>query len=187
MRIRSRAALRACSPVLALVLLWPGEARPEQGVKADSPIVVGSKVRLVAPAVVKGRVQGIVTEMDETSLVVRSDARGFVRVGREAITRLEVSTGRHRKTLKGMVIGAGVGAVLFQTAVSDDCNGAVSPCTTSHAAAAGIGLLVGAVWGAGIGTLFKGDRWSPVSPDHLRLAVGPVGGRGLGVSLRLGW
>jgi hypothetical protein len=126
--------------------------------------------------------------MDESSLLVTTDDRVPLRVSRQAMTRLEISTGRRRKAVKGMIIGAGIGAVIFQTSVSDNCDGAVNVCTESHAAAAGLGLVAGAAWGAGIGALFKGDRWSAVPLDRANLSVAPIMGRGrLGLSLSVGW
>jgi hypothetical protein len=49
--------------------------------------------------------------MDEQSLLVSSDDHIPLRVSRQAITRLDVSTGRHRRVLKGMMIGGGIGAL----------------------------------------------------------------------------
>ena len=43
-------------------------------------------------------------------------------------------------------------------------------------------LLVGGLWGAGIGALLKGDRWSPVPTQHVRVSCAPTVGRGFGLT-----
>ena len=126
-------------------------------------------------------------EVHDGSLLVSTDDRIPLRVSRQAISHLEVSTGRRRKTLKGMIIGAGIGALVLQTAVSDNCDSAIESCYTSRAEATGIGLLGGALWGAGIGALIKGDRWSTVPLERVQLSVAPTLGRGLGLTLSVGW
>ncbi len=126
-------------------------------------------------------------EMDDKSLLVSADDRIPVRVSRQAITRLEVSTGRHRLALKGMIIGAGIGAALIgpvyhSDAKSSNCDNALVPCTTSLAGAEAVGIFVGAIYGAGIGALIKSDRWSAVPLEHVRVSLGPTRGRGVVLS-----
>lgn len=131
-------------------------------------------------------------EMDDKSLLVSADDRIPVRVSRQAITRLEVSTGRHRRALKGMFIGAGIGAALIgpayhSDAKSSNCDNALFPCTTSLAGAEAFGILVGATYGAGIGALIESDWWSAVPLEHVRVSLAPTRGRGVVLSLSVGF
>lgn len=117
------------------------------------------------------------------------DGRTPVRVAVTAITELEVSTGRHRKTVKGMLIGAGLGAALYGAVYasqgSSDCTGVSNGgvCFTSVGQAVGLGLAAGGIVGAGIGALFKGDRWARMPAEHLRVSVVPTRIPALAVSL----
>lgn len=185
MKTRSKGAIRSgLATALVSILLAPAPA-PAEDLAWGTSVMVGSKVRLLAPGALQGRLQGIVSEMDEKTLVVLQDNRP-VRVSRGAVTRLEVSTGTHRKTVKGMIIGAAIGAALFATEEpSDSCEGAVTICYTSRAGAMAWGAVGGAAWGAGIGALIKKDRWSPVALERVQLTLGPVrgGGVALGVSV----
>ena len=190
MIIRSQGTIRSgVAAALASLLLLPGEAGSQTQPEGISPVTLGSKVRLWAPTVVKGRLEGTVVESDEKSLVVGRDDRMPVRVSRQSITQLQLNTGRQRKALKGMLIGAGIGAALFQVTVSDNgnCQNAITVCTTSRGQAAGLGLAVGAAWGAGIGALIKRDRWSTVPLERVALSLGPTRGRGMGLSVSVGF
>lgn len=169
--------IRYSAAVLASMLFVQGEAWSEEQVKAVSPIALGGRVRLRAPTAVQGRIKGTVMEMDEKSLLVSADDRTPVRVPRQAITQLEVSTGRHSKALKGMLIGAAIGGVVG-VYCDLDCNAAAV-----HAA----GAVSGAVGGLLVGALFHGDRWSSVPLESVRVSVAPARGRGLALSLSLGW
>ena len=109
--------------------------------------------------------------MDEQSLLVSSDDHIPITVSRQAITRLDVSTGRHRRVLKGMMIGGGIGALFGAGLKSDNCQNAVTVCSTSIVGAEAYGILGGAAWGAVIGALFKGDRWSDVPLERVRVLL----------------
>ena len=98
--------MKTCSPrtiqsvviaVLASMLLLPAEVRAQEPPEGPSPVIVGSRVRLMAPAAVEGRIEGLVMAMDEQSLMVSLDDGVPVRVSRQAITQLAVRTGRYRR------------------------------------------------------------------------------------------
>jgi len=192
--------MKTCSPrtiqsvviaALASMLLLPAEVRAQEPPEGPSPVIVGSRVRLVAPAAVEGRIEGLVMAMDEKSLMVSLDDGVPVRVSRQAITQLAVRTGRYRRWLKGMIIGASIGAVAG--ALVGNYNGCFAGCTASsrsfsdRAQFAGLAAFSFAAWGAGIGALIKGDRWSAVPLERVRVNLAPTAGRGIGLSLSLGF
>lgn len=164
--------------VVALVaaLLYAGEVQGQDQRASLSPMAVGTRVRILAPAAVNGRIEGMILEMDEKSLLLMSEEQRL-RVPRESITQLEVSTGKRRRALKGLIVGAGLGTLVY---------GAMGVGTTvdaSHGEAALVGLGVGAAWGVGIGALIKADRWSSVPLERVQFGLAPTRGKGLGLAL----
>lgn len=173
--------------LLASALFMPVEARSQELPEA-AIVTVGSKVRILAPTLVRGRLEGMVLEVDDDSLLVGSDDRSPIRFSRQAITRLEVRTGRHRRALKGAIIGAGIGvATLGLAAAMYHGDGGGSSDAKSTAALFGQFALGGAAWGAGIGALIKTDRWSPVPLDRVHVGLGPTRGRGAALSVSVGF
>lgn len=191
MKASSRRGFRPVAAVipLAAVLLSPGEARARERPEVEAPFVVGSRIRLRAPRAVEGRIQGSVMELDEKSVLISTDDRIPLRIPREAITQLEVSTGLRRQTLKGALIGAGVGAGLSALVPWEDyCGGLESdPSCPSKAESVVVGAGGGAVWGVLVGLMVKGDRWGKVPLEGVRLSVVPARGHGVGVTLTASW
>jgi hypothetical protein len=147
--------------------------------------MVGSRIRLQAPTVVTERIEGTVIRVDAESLLVGGNDRAPVSVPRQAITRLEVSTGRHGHALLGMGIGAAIGAGLGAAWGSTGCLPAVG-CGKSYSGAAALGgALGGGLWGAGIGALIKTDHWSavPLAPVRVSLGLPRRGGFRLSLSV----
>lgn len=161
--------------LMVAMLMLTAPAHSQEARHSGLSIAVGSKVRLRVPA---GRIEGTITEIAADSLKVSIEDDGMqnVSVSRQSITKLEVSTGRKRKALKGMLIGAAVGGAVG--AYCETCSSA-----ESHAA----GAVGGAVSGLLIGALFHGERWSTVPLDRVRVSVWPARERGVGASLSLGW
>ncbi len=168
-RLRLRSGLLVGAVIgSSLILSAPGEAQD-----IGSAAVVGKKVRLLAPAVVSGRIEGVALEMDQQALVLDLAEGTRLRVLRSTITKLEVSNGRRRHALEG----AGIGAATFLLL------GVASNLGAARAQDAGLAALVGGLWGAGIGALVEGERWSSVPLN--RVAVGDRGpASGLSVTLR---
>ena len=95
-----------------------------------------------------------------------------------SITSLEVSLGRKRNTIRGLVIGAASGVLIGVIAPVDPNNcGYYSDNFCSREKALLGGVVGGGGLGAGIGALIKSDRWS-------RVTVNATGQIGLG--LRIG-
>lgn len=179
---------RTTPVVLACVgLLASSVARAEDPASVD-PIVVGSKVRLRTTTVQRA-LRGTVVDMDERSLVV-SDRHRPVRVSREDITRLEVSTGRRGQAIKGMAIGAAIGGGTFAVISRDEYCADYDPgeeCP-SRAEMVATGLLGGALWGALIGHFLKTERWGAVTLDRAQVRVTPSRARGgVGLAVSVAW
>ena len=165
---------------LALLLLMP--VTPLQA--EDSPVMVGSRVRFSAPTLIDGRVAGKVVAQDGEALTVEVDDRMPLRVPRGAIATLDVSTARKRAWRKGLLVGAALGAVAVAASANGDpdCNLHRDLCVTPLSGA-GFGAMLGAAYGAGIGALFKEDRWNRVSTERVRMSLQPTPGRGIRAAL----
>jgi hypothetical protein len=177
--------LRTCALGAALLAAPAASAQPAD----ETPVVVGSTVRLEAGSLGRS-IRGMVVDIDERSLVVAHQGRP-VRVRRDDIARLDVSTGRRGQARKGALVGAAVGAGLFAGVPREEyCSdyyddGERCP---GRAEMIGTGALGGALWGALIGHFVKTERWSPVTADRARIAVAPSRGKGgLGVTLSVAW
>lgn len=174
----------------ALVVgLVPATAGAQEGTGEESPVLVGSKVRLRAGSLPQG-IQGTIVEMDDRTLIVSQDQRA-VRVSRADITRLEISNGRRRQARKGALIGAIAGAGTF-AALSRETycaeyydDGEACP---GRAEMVATGVLGGAAWGALIGHFVKTERWTLVSEPGAQVRLAPSFSKGgLGLKLSVAW
>jgi hypothetical protein len=177
---RTKSARFLWPVVVVSALLLPGAAWSEEEPKAEAAIAPGSKVRLLAPTVATQQIQGIVVQMDRTSLLISAGDRPPVSVPRESITGLEVNTGRDQLTKAGALTGAVIGAAL----------GAVNPCVAmvgcderNAGTAAVMYGLAGASAGAIIGALIKVDHWTAVPLNRVRVIPVATPGRGVGLSV----
>jgi hypothetical protein len=168
--------------VLVTAFLVPSEVWAQEQAGTISPVTVGSRVRVQAPTFPKGQVEGLVMQMDDKSLLVSADDRIPVRLSRQDITRIEVSTGRKRQWLKGLMIGTSIGGVLGALADVTPAGSYCDFCVNSKGEAVAYGALGGAVWGAGIGALFKADHWNSVPLERVRVSLAPTRGRGVRLS-----
>jgi hypothetical protein len=175
-----RGCLKAA--VVCSFFILCAEAGSQEQLASPFPLTVGSRIRLLAPTVVTGRIEGMVIQLDGRSMLVGANGRTPVSVPHQAITRLEVSTGRRGHALLGLGIGAAVGAGLGAALGSTGCVPAVGCGQSYSGGAAAVGAVGGAAWGAGIGALIRTDRWSAVPLERLRLSLGPIRG-GLRISL----
>ncbi len=170
-------SMLACAPAAAS----EAYARDESG--ASSVITVGNRIRLLAPTVASERIQGTVVGMDSTALTIARESGARLAVPRDAVTRLEVFDGRRRQTLAGVLLGAALGAVVVGS----------NPCVNEGCAHgfsgefAAIGAVGGSLWGGIVGALVKRDHWSAVALDDVRVTLGPTEGRGVRVSVSVGF
>ena len=173
---------------LLLVLLARPNVLPGQATTLAAAVQPGARVR-ITHAGQKPRTAVVVAHSADSLLVRWPEYTNAVAVPFAEISRLDVSTGRHRRLLKGAALGtlsAGtVGAVLGAATYS--------PCESTEflgCLMAVIGGVVGGVLGLIVGTLVglpSRDDWQQVSLDASRVAVAvtPRGRRtDLGLSLR---
>jgi hypothetical protein len=150
-----------------LSLLWmscalasPARVAQPEG---PSPLVPGARLRILAPSVVASRFDGTLVGLEDASLTVDVGKGALVRVPRADVTRLEISVGRPRQTLRGLVIGAAAVAAVFALLPPADECADLPLCWTSRGAGAGYGAFLGATYGSLIGTFVRRDRWSPMT------------------------
>ena len=162
---------RGCAILIALALAGSAAtARAQEGTasSAGHSLAAGSRVRLlVGPEPVE--LQGVVLNVDDKNLTLAPDARVPVKVRLDAIERLEVSVGRKRNALRGLVIG-GVSMGLLGLTFSvdpEDC-GSDSANFCSRAEAVGAGALTGALLGSVIGGLIQTEQWMPLGVEVQR-------------------
>ena len=142
---------------------------------AAQPVSVGSRVRIIAPALRRERYVGRVDSLDLNELVLDTagvrrrlgfelgpvlvDQYRLVSIRTSSIERIDVSGGRTTRgmTLKGMLFGAIGGALLFGLGQLPEVN----PQASDFLKAAPLGLAVGAVGGAIVGYALGGERWVP--------------------------
>jgi hypothetical protein len=160
---------------------------PRDPYASDSPLLPGTRVRLEAPSVLSGRVKGQVARLDPDAVVVEVGDHLRVRVPREAVTRLEVSTARQRMTWVGAAVGAvalGLGTGLSAPVKPECAESYWTTCYSSRGEAIAVEGLAGALIGGLIGHFVTVDRWHGVNPRQIRVTA-QVGSRqvGAGVSI----
>jgi len=146
-------------------------------------IVPGAHVRVTAPHLPNGRLQGALTRIDADTLVI-----GSTPIARHTLTRVEVSTGRRSRLGRGLGVGflagAGLGAILGAGVGNDGgefCT--ATQCAVAGAAVVGVG---GMVLGALVGAMTHTDRWQEVPLERVGVRLFPQrdGSLSLAVSLR---
>jgi hypothetical protein len=158
--------------VLLLLGVLPSSATGGEGGPAPSVLGVGSRVRVSAPSVFDGRVQGLVVSTDAENLTLAVSDGPLVTLPRNAITRLDVFLGHRRRPGRGALFGSLAGMALLAAAPVDPGNcgpSSASFCSRGEAVAAG--ALTGALVGFVIGAVHPADRWGIIPLDGWRIAV----------------
>ncbi len=168
-----------------------GAARPS----ALGPFDPGAHIRY-EPAGLTGVTRtATVVRLAGDTLLLRPDAGGSpVAVPVSSLRGLEVSTGWHRRTGRGLLIGALVGTAVGGTAAAlatprprEDnfgeglAYGLIAPLNVFAGAFAG--AFLGGAAGAGLGALDYHERWRPID-SSLTASVSPHGTLRLTVTLR---
>lgn len=177
----SRWAQRLLPVVIALLL----PLAPAAGQVAE--LQPGARIRVRAPTVVAGRVDGTVIARSADSVTMTVPGGPSLRLPIAAITAAEVSRGRSRRdgAMKGLAWGTGIGAALGllselggEECPDDRCDDGYS--TGEYLAAS---LVSGAALGAGIGAIVGAEHWQRLQLPA-RLALRP-GRNGLTLALAL--
>ena len=176
-----------------LFLVGLASALPAQGT-----IAAGSRVRMIPSERYEPRRAGKVESVTSDSVVVRFEPVPELELRAERISvspsRLEVLTGSKRYRNRGAAIGAvtlGVAGVIAAEQIDRTCwtSPAGSRSCDSDASAApilgGVGLFVGAVTGALIGSLIKTETWEPVNRSTNVGFVPVASPRSVGLAFRL--
>jgi hypothetical protein len=186
---------RLIAGLLVLALAHPATLVSQEAPTAAT-LASGARVR-ITNAGSEPRIATVVARQGDTLLVRWPEFASAVAVPLAEISRLEVSTGRHRRVLKGMALGTAAGGVtgaLLGAASYEPCESTefmgcfLSPESRMQSAAFGgvvggaLGLVVGSLAG-----LARHENWKRVSLDERRVAVAVTPrahGTRLGVSLR---
>jgi len=163
--------------VSSLLVCAGAAAAQEQVVTPDtSEIAPGDGVRITAPALGLADWRGAFVEALPDSVRVRSPDAITLTIALADIESFMVNHGNKPPSgnaLTGAVLGGLVGAIVGIVAgTHDDATGCVeddpslADCTPEQFQKGGIGLLIGAGLGAGIGALIKTSHWQyvPIVP-----------------------
>jgi uncharacterized protein YcfJ len=166
-------ALVAGFAMAAVAAASPAVLAQEPASSAPLTVAVGSRVRVFSAAHLK-RVVGSLVALDGDAITIAADGIGALRIPRETIAGLELSRGRTRRTLKGTLIGAAIGAFVGNVGYSPDpegCAAGTAACSRSESIRlmTGTGALVGA-WA---GHRVQRDLWQPIALDRVRIGVAP--------------
>jgi hypothetical protein len=143
----------------------------------ERAVVPGSRVRIASPAYLTN-LAGAVVALDGEAITIAADGVGSLRIPRDTIASLEVSRGRTRRTVKGALVGAAVGAFVGDVGYSPDPAGcAAGKAACSRAESIRLMTGTGAAVGAWVGHRIQRDRWEPIALDRIRIGVEPgIGG-----------
>jgi hypothetical protein len=143
------------------------------------PIEPGARVRVTAPDCGLEQQAGTLEPSRGDSLVL-----GTMKCPLSSVTRLDMSRGQRRNTVKGVELGLFVGSVTggvvgALTYDTESCNwqaicaSTVGGGTQRTLIGVGIGAGIGVAAGAIVGALIKIERWEEVPLDPLRVSFAP--------------
>jgi hypothetical protein len=181
---------------LLVVLVGRPDALLGQAAAPAASLQPGTRVRITQPGQ-QPRIAAVVTGSGDTLFVRWPEFANTTAIPLAEVSRLEVSTGRHRNVLKGALVGTlsagAVGGVLGAATYA--------PCTSTEAfgcllepagrgESALLGGVVGGVLGLIVGTLVglpsrEGWQRMPLDTRRVSVAVTPrASSTGLGLSVR---
>lgn len=181
---------------LLLVLLVRPDVVPGQATTPATSIQPGTRVRITQPGQ-EPRIAAVVTGSGDTLFVRWPEFATTSAVPLAEVSRLEVSTGRHRNVLKGALVGtlsAGavggvLGAATYTPCTSTEAFGCfLEPAGRGESALQGgvVGGVLGLIVGALVG-LPSREGWQqmPLATRRVSVAVTPrPSSTGLGLSVR---
>jgi hypothetical protein len=148
----------------------------------DGPLAAGTLIRVTAPRIWKGRIEGRLLSASENQIVLALPDSEPRTIARADVKRLEWSRGYHRHPIPGALVGGLLGGAFLWYASGALCE--TEGCSGSmEAALVGVGL--GALPGAGIGALIRTREWHEAEPARVQFSIAPVRGRGVAAKLSL--
>lgn len=144
----------------------------------------GTRLRVTAPTVTPKPIVGTLLETTEREVLLAVSPSDRTPIPRAAITHVERSQGRHGHAVKGLLIGAVVGAVVLSAINAEDPETGE---TAEYVWVALLGAGLGALPGAGVGALARTERWAELPLANLRVTVAPLPGHGVGLRFGCTW
>lgn len=170
--MRSYALFSLAVSLLAFPAATPAQqASPAAATqRVGLPILPGTRVRVTATTLVAPLIANFVEVRGDTAVFIENSAgRGLWSFTLDQITRLERSAGeRSRNTdyiVKGGLLGAGAGGLL-SWGFSAIANPSDSTRRFNKLATTGIGMALGAVAGAMVGSRRMRESWDPLPLPH---------------------
>jgi hypothetical protein len=148
----------------------------------ERPLAAGTLVRVTAPSLSRGRIEGRLLSASEHQIVLVLPDSEPRTIPRNAVTKLQWSPGYQRHPIPGAIVGGLLGGAFFGAAVYAMCDAAT--CSVSLPAV-GIGAALGALPGAGIGALIRTREWKDAEPSRVQFSIAPVRGKGVAAKLTL--
>ena len=169
---------RLIAGLLVLALAHPATLL-SQAAPTAATLAPGARVRITT-AGSERQIGTVVAQRGDTLLVKWPEVANAVAVPLAGISRLDVSTGRHRRVVKGLVLGTAVGGAtgaLIGAASYEPCDTTefmgcfLAPKSRMESAAVvgAAGGVLGLVVGSLVG-LARHERWQPVSLGERRVA-----------------
>jgi len=150
--------------MLGTSLAEAGRAQEPPGATVASALTEGARVRLLW-STANARVSGVVVGVDGTVVTIAPDGGLPLKIPLRSVTKMDVSLGAKRNTLKGLAIGV-LSGIAMGFAVSLDpetCNYPESTSFCSRGEAVGGFTLVFGGIGAAVGAMIWTERWAPIS------------------------
>lgn len=146
---------------------------PAPGEPALLTLPMGARVRLQTDAAAGRWVRGLLVSADSASVALMPESAPPLgatplRLPSRSVARLELHVGQKRHWAVGLLVGLAGGLAIGLTEEVDPVRCEYDYATSCNRTEAVIvDTLIGAGFGAGIGALFKSDRWMPVATDAL--------------------
>jgi uncharacterized membrane protein YeaQ/YmgE (transglycosylase-associated protein family) len=190
-KLRSFAAYPQCSTnreggamrdsmKLGWLLPWVILAASGAGAQDAVSPLPGALLRVTAPTLAPKPLVGTLVGITAHEVVLALSESDRRAVPRAAMTRLEWNRGRQGNAIKGLIIGAVVGAALLSALNAEDPE---TGDAQEYALVALVGAGLGALPGAGVGALVRTDRWAEVPVSGLHVTLGPIKGNGVAMSV----
>ena len=152
------------------------------------PVMSGSRVRIHAPTAIAKPLQGHVIEVTDRAIVILTGS-STLQVPRDAVTRLEVATGRRSNWKKGALAGLLLYGVMSPLIVELDRGStreAGGDCGSGECVGYPEVIAGGALIGAVVGHFVKSDRWTPIDPQAASVGIA-ANRKGVGLAATVSW